>query len=347
MNPGFQAIINASAIDRGGLFAETAQRLGTAPGNVEKDFWVCWTLDALFNALPKPPRKLFKGGTALAKAFDLIKRFSEDIDIAIFRGDLGHDVGARQLIDLSKGRRAKRLEKIQAACRRYMAETFMPGLEGIVAAAMREASIPVEGFSVSLDPDDPDQQSVLFRYPAVHRESTYIATVVKIESGARSALDPHTDRVIRPYVEQEAKVDLRVAGVTSMLPERTFWDKIVILHGLRRSYDNTRRLKRDGERVSRHYFDLHSLLKAPEAAVWVKNDVLPRDCALHAELFFGSATSMLQEAKRGTYALSPAPEMAKLLATDYGRMAGMVFGDVPPFDEVLAAVRQLEERLNS
>src|SRR3546814_21020539 len=64
------------------LFRSTAaQRLGTTPHNVEKDFWVCWTLDALFNGLPDGPRLLFKGGTSLSKGFGLIRRFSEDIDV--------------------------------------------------------------------------------------------------------------------------------------------------------------------------------------------------------------------------------------------------------------------------
>jgi Nucleotidyl transferase AbiEii toxin, Type IV TA system len=76
MNTDFGEVITASDRDRGALFAETAARLGTAVQNVEKDFWVCWTLDALFNGLePGSPRLLFKGGTSLSKAFDLISRF--------------------------------------------------------------------------------------------------------------------------------------------------------------------------------------------------------------------------------------------------------------------------------
>ena len=63
MNPAFDRIISADDRTRLGLFTTTAQRLGTTPQNVEKDFWVCWTLDALFNGLPDGPRLLFKGGT--------------------------------------------------------------------------------------------------------------------------------------------------------------------------------------------------------------------------------------------------------------------------------------------
>ena len=90
MNPSFHDVITAADGDRLDLFLGAATRLGTAVQNVEKDFWVCWTLDALFNGLATGgPRLLFKGGTSLSKAFGLISRFSEDIDITVFRGDLG------------------------------------------------------------------------------------------------------------------------------------------------------------------------------------------------------------------------------------------------------------------
>lgn len=77
MNKDFNAVITASDAERRDLFLGTAARLGTAVQNVEKDFWVCWTLDALFNGLDVGgPRLLFKGGTSLSKAFGLISRFS-------------------------------------------------------------------------------------------------------------------------------------------------------------------------------------------------------------------------------------------------------------------------------
>ena len=80
MIPGFATVLAASANDRRDLFIGTGNRLGTVQQSVEKDFWVCWTLDALFNGLQAGgPRLLFKGGTSLSKAYGLISRFSEDI----------------------------------------------------------------------------------------------------------------------------------------------------------------------------------------------------------------------------------------------------------------------------
>jgi len=93
VNEAYRRIITAAEEDRRDLFVSTARRVGTTEQNVEKDFWVCWTLDALFHGRPEnAPRLLFKGGTALSKAFGLISRFSEAIDITVFRQDLGEFV---------------------------------------------------------------------------------------------------------------------------------------------------------------------------------------------------------------------------------------------------------------
>ncbi|AKK24569.1 hypothetical protein MB84_27280 (plasmid) [Pandoraea oxalativorans] len=82
MNPYYSQIITAPPEDRRNLFQTRALALGTSDQYVEKDFWVCWTLDALFNGINTDGhRLLFKGGTSLAKAHRLISRFSEDIDI--------------------------------------------------------------------------------------------------------------------------------------------------------------------------------------------------------------------------------------------------------------------------
>jgi hypothetical protein len=76
MIEGFQTVLAASNEERRDLFVGTADRLRTNEQNIEKDFWVCWTLDALFNGLEAGgPRLLFKGGTSLSKGYGLIERF--------------------------------------------------------------------------------------------------------------------------------------------------------------------------------------------------------------------------------------------------------------------------------
>ena len=344
MNAAFNTVITASQAERRDLFLAAAARLGTAVQNVEKDFWVCWTLDALFNGLPAGgPRLLFKGGTSLSKAFGLISRFSEDIDITVFRDDLGQGVHAADLEGLSGKKRRARLDAIRAACQGYIAGTMTGQLVDIATAV-----IPDAAFRLEADPDDKDGQTLLFWYPSVTAATgDYIRAAVKIEAGAKSALDPHVASTVLPYVAQDiVGADLAVANITTVKPERTFWDKVMILHGLRQWHDRRKELRQEGQRVSRHYYDIHRLLQQEAASDWRADQVLAMDCATHARLFFGSPDLGLETAKPGTYTLMPEGSMRESLSKDYVAMSGMIFGAVPPLDEVLADVEQLQQLIN-
>jgi len=149
MNTAYDDVIASSDADRGALFVETAARLGTAVQNVEKDFWVCWTLDALFNGLEAgSPRLLFKGGTSLSKAFDLIPRFSEDIDITVFREDIGQAVDPAELEGLSGKQQRKRLDAIREACQAFINGSLTSQL------AQRVDAVGKGRMKLERDPDD-------------------------------------------------------------------------------------------------------------------------------------------------------------------------------------------------
>lgn len=344
MNPAFQSIITASDAERRDLFLSASARLGTAVQNIEKDFWVCWTLDALFNGLETgSPRLLFKGGTSLAKVFGLIDRFSEDIDITVFRDDLGQSAEIADLDALSGKKRRARLDAIRDACQAYIAGPFTAQLTHLAASV-----IPSERFRLESDPDDKDGQSLLFWYPTVTvTTGDYIRSAVKIEAGAKSALDPHVAASVTPYVTQDLPdLDLTVTNVITVKPERTFWDKVMILHGLRQWHDRRGELRHGGQRVSRHYYDVHQLMTAPTAAAWHADQELAIDCAHHARLFFGSADLGLDIAAPGTFTLTPTPAMREALEKDYEAMAGMVFGDIPPLDTVLRSAEHFEQLVN-
>ena len=344
MNPAYEEVIASSDADRGTLFAEAAVRLGTAVQNVEKDFWVCWTLDALFNGLEAgSPRLLFKGGTSLSKAFTLIPRFSEDIDITVFREDIGQTTDAATLDALSGKKRRIRLDAIREACQTY--------INGSLATQLRQHAKEIGKGRMKLepDPDDSDKQTLLLWYPAATaRSDAYIRSAVKIEAGAKSALDPQTTVSIAPYILADLPdLDLRVSNVVTVEAERTFWDKIIILHGLRQWHDRRGVLRHGGQRVSRHYYDIHQLMRHNRAHQWLENRVLAADCATHARLFFGSADLGLTTAMHGSFTLTPPPAMREALKVDYIAMAGMIFGDVPSLDAILETIAKVELRVNS
>lgn len=344
MNESFHEVIAASDDERRDLFLGTAARLGTAVQNVEKDFWVCWTLDVLFNGLAvSGPRLLFKGGTSLSKAFGLVSRFSEDIDITVFRDDLGQATDVAELDALSGKKRRARLDAIRAACQSYIAGPLTEQFTQLATSA-----IPAARFRLEPDPDDKDGQTLLFWYPAVTvTTGDYIRSAVKIESGAKSALDPHVAATVTPYVAQDLPdLDLTVANVTTVRPERTFWDKIIILHGLRQWHDRRGELRHGGQRVSRHYYDVHQLMQAASAHEWQTDHGLAMDCVQHARLFFGSVDLGLDTALPGSFTLTPGAAMRDALARDYAAMSGMIFGEIPALDSVLTSVEKLEQIVN-
>ena len=94
--------------------------------SVEKDFWVCWTLRERF-ALPDIGDHLtFKGGTSLSKAWGLIQRFSEDIDLVVDKEALGFGGDAAPEKATSNNKRRERLAALMEACRQWSRRNYSP-----------------------------------------------------------------------------------------------------------------------------------------------------------------------------------------------------------------------------
>lgn len=116
--------------------------------SVEKDFWVCWTLRELF-ALPDIGDHLtFKGGTSLSKAWGLIQRFSEDIDLVVDKEALGFGGDAAPEKATSNNKRRERLAALMEACRQWVQEKLQPALAGRLRSALGES-----GWKLEVDPD--------------------------------------------------------------------------------------------------------------------------------------------------------------------------------------------------
>ena len=339
----YKQVISASLWDRLDLFLATANRLGAPIGNVEKDFWVCWTLSALYHERPAGgPRLLFKGGTSLSKAYGLIQRFSEDIDITVFRDDLDEAAPVEELEALSNKKRRARLDAIRDACRAYITGPLRDFLAAQLADATSGAG------RIEIDEADPDGQTLLVWYPEVEpRDDDYVRPAVRIESGAKSALDPNRPVTIHPYIAEDAAgLDLSVGNVTTIEATRTFWDKVVIAHGLRRWYERRGVLRQEGQRVSRHYYDLHCLLGSDVGKAALADRDLGADCVRHARRFFDRPDYDLASAIPGTFAVAPVGEMTDALRRDYANTTAMIFGVPPAFDEILSSAAAIEQAIN-
>ncbi|MBL4769400.1 MAG: nucleotidyl transferase AbiEii/AbiGii toxin family protein [Rhodobacteraceae bacterium] len=340
---GFLEIVSASAADRSDLFLTAANRLGAPLINIEKDFWVCWALNALYHRLPAGgPRMLFKGGTSLSKAYGLINRFSEDIDVTVFRDDLGHTATPEELAALSGKKRKAAIEAIQVDCCAYITGPLLSTLADLIAEDTNGQG------RIEIDPADDTGQTLLIWYPRVDGSDTgYVQAAVKIESGAKSALDPNSSQTISPYIADDVTgIDLVVPDVRTIDAERTFWDKVIIVHGLRNWFDSRGALRQDGQRISRHYYDLHCMLNTDKGKAAVADIELGRDCVAHAKTFFNRPAFNLDSVRQGSFSLVPPEEMAVRLVGDYKNTEVMIFGEAPTFESILNSIAILEEQLN-
>jgi len=317
--------------------------IGLQAESVEKDFWVCWTLQELFSLPGIGNHLTFKGGTSLSKAWKLIERFSEDIDLIVDKEALGFGGDAAPDKALSKKQRKVRLEALMEAGRQWVQETLQPAMADRLRSALGES-----GWKLEVDPDMPDGQCLLLHYPSAFSEDAvgYILPHVKIELGARSDDWPHEQRLVQPYLV-EVFPQLMPKGpflVRVLAAERTFWEKACLLHEETfRPADKPRKL-----RMARHYYDLWCLLRAGVGERALADKALFQRVAEHREIFFRFSWVDYSTHKPGTFRLVPPENHLPAWHADYQAMLGpMFFGDTPTFEAMMAAVAEFEETFNA
>jgi hypothetical protein len=268
--------------------------------------------------------------------------------ITVFREDIGQPATVEELEALSGKKRNACLETIKAACQKYIQGPMLEQLSALLRQTLETANLSANRARVEADPTDPDGQSLLLWYPSATAEgNAYVRRAIKIESGAKSALDPHAPVVVKPYIADDLpNLDLTVANVTTVDPSRTFWDKVVILHGLRRWWDRRGELKGGGQRVSRHYYDVYRFLASEIGRNATGDAEMAADCVRHARMFFNRPDLDLASAAPSSFALAPHNGMLAALRHDYEAMSGMIFGPIPSLDEIVTVISELEQSLN-
>jgi len=324
-------------------FQQVDEAMGLQAFSVEKDFWVCWTLRELFNLPGIGAHLTFKGGTSLSKAWKLIERFSEDIDLIVDKEALGFGGDAAPDKAPSKKKRKERLEALMAACRKWVQETMQPALATRIMGVLGP-----DGWKLEVDPDMADGQCLLFHYPSVFSPDAagYVPPRVKIELGARSDDWPNEEKPIQPYViEQFPALDAdAVTTVRVLAAERTFWEKACLLHEETfRPADKPRKL-----RMARHYYDLWCLLRGGIGESALANTVLFARVAEHREIFFRYSWVDYSTHKPGTFRLVPPADHLRDWQADYDDMRGpMFFGETPSFDDIMTVVSEFEKNFNA
>jgi hypothetical protein len=307
---------------------------------VEKDFWVCWMLRQTF-ALPDGHAPMFfKGGTSLAKAYNLIQRFSEDIDLVTavnfyFRQGIADPAED----DLSKSERLRRMEALDIACARYVAGDLM----GVLQKACVERLRGDDDWGLSIDSADRYAHTLLFRYPVSSSKSgqTYIRGRVKIELGWHSATVPQEQRICTPYIAERFPNIMGAPNVTCTVlsPIRTFWEKVTVLHAAN-FRDEVPHF------FSRRYSNVAALYQAYVAELPSLDLEMLEGVRRYKQRYYPSAWAHYELAQPGSIVIVPGVSKLRALETDYRDMRMMFFQDPPEFGEVLQQLTALQERLN-
>lgn len=324
----FDLIDNSEKI---AIFNAVANEKGISAFAVEKDWWVSRTLEIIFQ-MELAPYLVFKGGTSLSKAWKMIHRFSEDIDLAIdrsfFEGYQG-DLSRSQILKLRKEAGA------------YTTKTFFEDIKD----AFVEQGFEGLHFKV-IDSKDSDQDPRILEiyYPnIISANSIYIMPRIQIEVSCRSLKEPFSMCTLGSFVDEyfeDKSFASPLFEVPSVHPERTFLEKLFLLHEeFHRSSDKIR-----VDRLSRHLYDIYCLTKSDVARIAFKNQELYMTIVAHRYRFsrVGGVDYNLHNPKF----LNPVPMDSIIDAwrKDYKLMCDeMIYEpEKPSFDELIENLNQIK-----
>ncbi|MDR2840461.1 MAG: nucleotidyl transferase AbiEii/AbiGii toxin family protein [Paludibacter sp.] len=318
---------------RRNAFTETAARKALPAVAIEKDWWVTTVLRALFS-LPYAEYLSFKGGTSLSKCYNLIERFSEDIDIAV----------NREKPDFTKTNTRIRNDLRRANCK-FVREK----LQFDVKNQLEINGIDTKLFFVNVNitpvtTTDPEIIEVV--YQSLFDDNDYIKPIVKIEVSGRSMSEPVKIVKLHSIVD-EVFVGMQFVnpafGANSVVPERTFLEKICLLHEEFAKPQDTMRT----ERMSRHLYDLVKIMETTVAEKALADKELYNSIVEHRRVFIGLNGFDYATLVPKSINIVPPASIIAFWREDYEIMQRtMIYGKSVPFNELIDKIKQLNENVN-
>lgn len=302
--------------------------------NIEKDWWVTQVLKAIF-ALPYASHLSFKGGTSLSKAWHVIERFSEDIDIAISREYLGF-AG-----ELSRTQVSDKLRR--AACSFVREKLSADIRKQLVSNGIREDLFSVHVNVTSVSTVDPEV--VYIEYKSLFPFDDYVQNTVKVEVSGRSMSEPLQPVMLSSIMDDTFPNAACVEpsfSVSVVRPERTFLEKVMLLHEEFAKPSAEMRT----ERMSRHLYDLERMLHTDIAGRALSDEQLYRSVLEHRRKFIGLKGFDYDTLYPQSLSLEIPADILPAWRKDYENMRqSMIYGQSVPFDELLTEISQLNDRI--
>jgi hypothetical protein len=316
------------------IFEQISARTPLPDYAIEKDWWIVQVL-RIINTTDSAGAILFKGGTSLSKGWNLIDRFSEDVDLAIDRTFLG----VHEAPDTNR-----KLRKLREKSRKYLTGDFVSQLaKGFYDHGVKDVNINVVvDVSSSADPT----QIEVF-YPYIIEHSEYLPPRVLLEIGSRSMMEPSEQREISSFVSQhfpDSDFADNSISVMTVLPERTFLEKVFLLHEEFQKPSKDIRV----ERLSRHLYDIEIMMRAGIAKKALAWKDLYQDIVLHRFQMTKMKEVNYQLHQPQTINFIPPDENLDSYEKDYNIMSEqMIHGDSLNWKDLIEQLKTLRAEFNS
>lgn len=323
---------NLPEATRKNIIEQTSQKIGLRPFAVEKDWWVVNTLDLIFS-LSFSEHLVFKGGTSLSKAWNIIERFSEDIDLAISREFFGFEN------ELTKSQVKKLREK---SCK-FISEDFFSEIKKLFEdKSFQKVKLNV----IERYANDTDPIKIEIAYTSLLEVNPYLHSRVLIEIGSRSLIEPKTNRSFNSFVsEQFREQSFASPGINIPVvnPERTLLEKIFLLHEEFQNEPDKIKV----ERMSRHHYDIIKLMQTEFAEKALTDTELIKTIAEHRKKI--NFLNYVDYSKHKLSKINIIPPVSILTAweKDYSQMKEeMIYGNAPTFDGLMKEIENINNIIN-
>lgn len=321
--------------ERQELFQATSRKMGIRPEVIEKDFWVCFMLDHLFHECTYKDAFVFKGGTSLSKVYHVIERFSEDIDLILdWRRIIADD--SNPWDERSKTKQDRYNKQINHSAALFYKDILVPKLNEELSEKLGK------GEWVCVDSED--EMVINFVYPQTF-ETDYIIPHVRLEIGPLAEWIPSHIASIVPFAAEhyEWLFEQKSTDILTIDAERTFWEKITILHKISHFPEG----KPLPHRYARHLYDVYCLGNSDiKSAAFEKKELLEKDVTFKQKFYYAKSAHY-ETATLESVNLIPSEKTIHALRDDYSAMANMFYGNAPGFDELLEYLKQLEEEIHA
>lgn len=313
------------------------------PESVEKDWWVTAVLKCMFE-LTAAPYMYFKGGTSLSKGWNLIDRFSEDIDIALYRdfflNELHKSCAActtnNQIMNLRKVSRDYVTTDLKAELEERLKADGLSDIriEAVTTRQTSEGEKPIDHDS------DPTVLNVHYK-SILSPTDKYVRPVVKIEISCLSLKEPYQPKAIRSIISEHfPDEDTQTAStIPTVLPTRTFLEKAFLLN------EEYQRPNPRTIRMSRHLYDLERMMDTHYAAQALADSVLYRTIVEHRRKFYRIKGIDYDTDLPDSITFCPTGQLLDRMADDYRNMtSSFIYGTPPDFDTLIARIQELQTR---